>query len=132
MLLVFRQKSQEPSFWEVMDCFVLFAYANLAGSRILLQQFLACLNFTLDSKDLFCFYKVSKVVWKRKIITDFTRFVKFTRLCGSNLSEEEKIAEESVRKKFIYKEMAMKEYHWTTKGMTLKNFTKVVKSFLFT
>ena len=31
------QKSQEPSFWEVMDSFVLVAYASLAASITLLQ-----------------------------------------------------------------------------------------------
>ena len=55
------QKSREPSFWEVMDYFVLLAYASLAASRTLLQQLLACLNFTLDSEDLFCWYKQKKV-----------------------------------------------------------------------
>ena len=34
-LLAIRQKSQEPSFWEVMDSFVLVAYASLAASRTL-------------------------------------------------------------------------------------------------
>ena len=48
------QRSQEPRFWEVMDSFILVAYASLASSRTLLQQLLACLNFTLDSEDLFC------------------------------------------------------------------------------
>ena len=52
-LLAIHQKSQEPSFWEVIDYFVLLAYASLAASRTLLQQLLACLNFTLDSEDLF-------------------------------------------------------------------------------
>ena len=47
-LLAIRQKSREPSFWEVMDYFVLLAYASLAGSRTLLQRLLACLNFTLE------------------------------------------------------------------------------------
>ena len=51
-LLAIRQKSREPSFWEVMDSFVLLAYASLAASRTLLQQSLACLNFTLDSEDI--------------------------------------------------------------------------------
>ena len=51
-LLAIRQKSREPSFWEVMDSFVLLAYASLAASRTLLQRLLACLNFTLESKDL--------------------------------------------------------------------------------
>ena len=55
--LAIRQKSQEPSFWEVMDSFVLLAYASLAASRTLLQQLLACPHFTLDSEDLFCWYK---------------------------------------------------------------------------
>ena len=56
-LLAIRQKSREPSFWEVMDSFVLVAYASLAASRTLLQQLLACLNFPSDSEDLFCWYK---------------------------------------------------------------------------
>ena len=52
-LLAICQKSQEPSFWEVMVSFALVAYASLAASRTLFQQLLACLNFTLDSDDLF-------------------------------------------------------------------------------
>ena len=52
-LLAICQKSQEPSFCEVMDAFVLLAYASLAASRTLLQQLLACLNFTLDRKSDF-------------------------------------------------------------------------------
>ena len=56
-LLAICRKSREPSFWEVIDSFVLVAYASLAASRTLLQQLLACLNFTLDSEDLFCWYK---------------------------------------------------------------------------
>ena len=35
-LLVILQNSQEPSFWEVMDSFVLVAYASLAALRALL------------------------------------------------------------------------------------------------
>ena len=56
-LLAIHQKSQEPSFWEVMDSFVLVVYTCLAASRTLLEQLLACLNFTLDSEDLFSWYK---------------------------------------------------------------------------
>ena len=56
-LLAIRQKSRELSFWEEMDSFVLVAYASLAASRTFLQRLLACLNFTLDSEDLFCWYK---------------------------------------------------------------------------
>ena len=52
-LLAIRQKSREPSFWEIMDSFVLLAYASLAASRTLLQQLLACLKFMSDSEDLF-------------------------------------------------------------------------------
>ena len=59
-LLAIRQKSREPGFWEVLDSFVLVAYASLAASRTLLQRLLACLNFTLDSEDLFCWYKRKK------------------------------------------------------------------------
>ena len=51
-LLAIRQTSREPSFWEVMDSFVLLEYANLAASRTLLQQLVACLVFTLESEDL--------------------------------------------------------------------------------
>ena len=56
-LLEIRQKSQESSFWEVMDSFLLLAYVSLAASRTLLQQLLACLKFTLNWEDLFCWYK---------------------------------------------------------------------------
>ena len=43
------KKSSEPSFWEVMDSFVLVAYPSLVASRTLLQWLLACINVTLDS-----------------------------------------------------------------------------------
>ena len=59
-LLAIRQKSREPSFWKVMDSFVLVAYASLAASRTLFQRLLPCLNFTSDSEDLFCRYKRKK------------------------------------------------------------------------
>ena len=59
-LLAIRQKSREPSFWEVMDSFVLLAYASLAASRTLLQRLLACLNFTLESEDFSLWYKQKK------------------------------------------------------------------------
>ena len=60
ILLAIHQKSQEPSFWEVMDSFVLLAYASLAASRTLLQQLLACLNFTLESEDFSLWCKRKK------------------------------------------------------------------------
>ena len=56
-LLAIRQKSREPSFWEVTDSFVLLAYASLAASRTLSQRLLACLNFTLELEDLSFWYK---------------------------------------------------------------------------
>ena len=56
-LLAILQKSQEPSFWEVMDSIVLLAYASLAASRTLLQWLPACQKFTLDSEDLSFWYK---------------------------------------------------------------------------
>ena len=59
-LLAICQKSREPSFWKVMDSFVLLAYASLAASRTFLQQLIACLNYTLDSKDLSFWYKPKK------------------------------------------------------------------------
>ena len=56
-MFAIRQKSREPSFWKVMDSFVLLAYASLAASRTLLQRLLACLNFTLESEDFSLWYK---------------------------------------------------------------------------
>ena len=37
ILLAIHQKSREPSFWEVIESFVLLAYASLAASRTCLQ-----------------------------------------------------------------------------------------------
>ena len=60
-LLIISQKSWKPSFWEVMDSFLFYlAYANLEASRTLLQQLLACLDFTLDWEDLLFWYKRKK------------------------------------------------------------------------
>ena len=39
ILLTICQKSQEPCFWEVMDSFVSLAYASLATSRILCNDY---------------------------------------------------------------------------------------------
>ena len=57
-LLVIRQKSREPNFWDVMGSFVLVVYASLTASRTLLQRLLACINFT--KVDLLCWYKRKK------------------------------------------------------------------------
>ena len=59
-ILAIHQKSQELSFWEVIDSLVLLSYASLAYSSTPLQQLLACLNFTLESKDLSFWYKQKK------------------------------------------------------------------------
>ena len=55
-LLAIRQKSRDPTFWEVIDS-VLLACASLAASRTLLKRLLACLNFTLESEELSFWYK---------------------------------------------------------------------------
>ena len=52
-LLVICQMSHESSFWEVMNSFVLLAYASFTSSTPLLQRLLTCLNFTLDSEDFY-------------------------------------------------------------------------------
>ena len=39
-----------------MNSFFLLAYASLGASRTLLQQLLACLDFTLESEDLLLFW----------------------------------------------------------------------------
>ena len=62
-LLAICQKSWEPGFWEVMDSFVLLAYASLAAPGTFLQQLPACLNFTLESKDLSFWYKWKWFLW---------------------------------------------------------------------
>ena len=59
-LLAIRQKPRQPSFWEVMDSFVLLAYVSLAASRTHLQRLLACLNFTLEAEDLSFWYRQKK------------------------------------------------------------------------
>ena len=56
-LLAICQKPCEPTFWEVMDSFVLVTSAYFAASRTLLQRLLACLNSALDSEDLSFWYK---------------------------------------------------------------------------
>ena len=59
-ILAIRQKSREPCFWKVMDSSISVVYESLAALRTLLQRLLACLNFTLDSEDLLCWYKRKK------------------------------------------------------------------------
>ena len=58
-LLAIRQNSREKDLWEVLDSFVLLAYASLTASRTILQRLLPCLNYSLDS-DLSFWYKRKK------------------------------------------------------------------------
>ena len=60
-LSAIREKSREPSLWEVIDYFVFLAYASLAVSRTLSQQLVACWNFTFESEDLSFWYKQKKL-----------------------------------------------------------------------
>ena len=62
-LLAIHHKPWKRSFWEKMGSFVLLGYTSLAASRILLQRLWACLNFPLDSEDLFYWYKRKKFLW---------------------------------------------------------------------
>ena len=58
-LLAIQQKFREPSFWEVIDsCFI--SICEFGSFKIHFQRLVAYLNFTLDSKDLFCGYKRKK------------------------------------------------------------------------
>ena len=52
-LLAIHQKYQEARFQEMIDSFVLLAYASLAASRTFLQRLLAFLNFPLHEKIYF-------------------------------------------------------------------------------
>ena len=54
-------KVPSAKFMESNRPFFLLTHASLAALRILLQRLLACLNFTLDSEDLFCWYKRKKL-----------------------------------------------------------------------
>ena len=57
-----------------MDAFVLVAHASLEASRILLQQLIACLNFTLDLESLFCWYNWKKgFLWTMAAQPETTR-----------------------------------------------------------
>ena len=51
-VLAICQESWQSSFWEVIDYFILLAYASLTALRIIQQQLLTCLNFVLDSEGL--------------------------------------------------------------------------------
>ena len=53
-------KALRPKFLGSDGVFVLLEYASLAASTTLLQQLIACLKFTLDSEDSFCWFKGKK------------------------------------------------------------------------
>ena len=61
-LLAICQKTREPSLWEVIDSFVLVAYASLAASRTLLQRLLACTNEKSDFYELWQQHKLLKTM----------------------------------------------------------------------
>ena len=61
-LLAIRQKSREPSFWEVMDSFVLVAYASLAVSRTLLQRLLALSELYFRFRRFILLVQTKKVI----------------------------------------------------------------------
>ena len=46
-LLAICQNSRNQNFWEVMDSFVLLAYASFTAWRTLKQWLIACLNFRI-------------------------------------------------------------------------------------
>ena len=50
-LLTIHQNLREPSFWEMIDSFILLAQTRLTASKTLLQQLLAYLNFTLEAEE---------------------------------------------------------------------------------
>ena len=55
--------------WGTWGTLVLLACSSLATSRTRLQWLLTCLNFTLDSKDLFFRYKQKKwILWNMAAI----------------------------------------------------------------
>ena len=62
-LLAICQKSREPSFWEVMDSFVLLAYASLAASRTLFA------TITSLSELYFRFRRLILLVPMKKVIS---------------------------------------------------------------
>ena len=47
-----------------MDSFVLLAYTISAALITILQRLLACLNFVLDSENLFCWYKQKSYLYE--------------------------------------------------------------------
>ena len=61
-LLAICWKSQEPSFWELVDFFVLLVYASWAVSRNFLQQLLVCLNFYFRVRRFILLTQMEKVI----------------------------------------------------------------------
>ena len=61
-LLAICWKSQEPSFWEVVDFFVLLVYASWAVSRNFLQQLQVFLNFYFRVRRFILLTQMEKVI----------------------------------------------------------------------
>ena len=61
-LLAICQKSREPSFWEVMDSFVLLAYASLAASRTLFATITSLSELYLQIRRFFSLVQTKKVI----------------------------------------------------------------------
>ena len=117
-----------------MDSFVLWGYTCLAASKTLLQELLTCLNFTLDSKDLFCWYKQkmnygsSTSSWKpwRSVRLDLILTMSNIYI-NSNLNPHTKFTSSSRSTEF--KDiLSWKISHMITKTIPIS--TKIVKSFV--
>ena len=93
-----------------MDSFVLVAHGSFPASRTLLQWLLACLNFTLDSEDLFCCYKWKKMIsmsycssccWKPWSWVSFELILTMRDICiNSNLDSLTKFTSSSGNTQF--------------------------------
>ena len=62
-LLAIRQKYWKPSFWEVIDSFVLLAYASLAASRTLLQRLLVCQRLPISTRIVISYAMKWDIPW---------------------------------------------------------------------
>ena len=61
-LLAIHQKSREPSFWAVMDSFVLLAYARLVASRTLFATNTSLSKCYLNIRRFFSLVQIKKVM----------------------------------------------------------------------
>ena len=137
ILLAIRQKSREPSSWELIDSFVLVAYASLAASRNLLQWLLACLSFTLDRRFILLLQTKKVVSINYGSITNSWKPLKWVWLdviftlrdiyINSNLNTLTKVT--SSRRSTEFKEVFL----WSISQMTTKTVpisTRIVISYV--